>query len=97
MEFLRQFARLFGWKNRQIETLTEVQHDGYKVRIWRISSSLEEAQAFDHDNFKGVVERICENSLPSRWMTHLCSLPKIACVAIVDSTGNGVSVYPDWH
>lgn len=25
------------------------------------------------------------------------ALPRVACVAVVDEKGNGVSVYPDWH
>ena len=97
MEWLRQFARLFGYKNRQYETLTEVECDGHKIRIWRTAPTLLHAQDFDHTTFALSVMEFAEDHNPSEWHYELMRLPHVACVAIVDSHGNGVSAYGDWH
>lgn len=97
MEWLRQFARLFGWKNRQYETLTEVQCDGHKIRIWRTAPTLMHAIEFDHGEFAQSVSAFCEANNPSDWYLQLRDLPHVACVAITNMEGCGVSCYGDWH
>ena len=54
MEVIRQIGRLFGYKNRQYETLTEVNTQGWKVRIWREAKSLEEAEQFARQMMRGA-------------------------------------------
>ena len=97
MEWLKQFARLFGWKNRQYETLTEANVAGLKLRIWSTSPTLQAAEAFDHAALKSQMERLAAEWHPSKLHGELMKLPNVACVAIVDGNGNGVSGYPDWH
>ena len=97
MEVIRQIGRLFGYKNRQYETLTEVNTQGWKVRIWREAKSLEEAEQFDHASLQARMLAICETLDRKAWHADLMKLPKVACVAIVDAQGNGVSGYPDWY
>lgn len=96
MEILKQFARLFGYKNRQFETLTEINVDGAKIRIWREASSLEEAQTFDHDALMIQMHNVCTLFPPRYWTAQLMKMPRVACVAIVNAKGNGVSAYPNW-
>jgi len=96
MEILRQAARLFGIKNRQYETLSEVNAGGWKVRIWRTAGSLKAAQAFDQGAMQASMLGIVETLAPEFWAKELMKLPGVACVAIVDARGNGISAYPDW-
>lgn len=97
MEILRQFARMLGVRNRQFETLTELNFEGLKVRIWRDAPSLEYAQAFDHEIMRAEMLKICQTHASGEWQAKMMDMPKVACVAIVDKDGNGVSAYPDWH
>ena len=99
MEWLKQFARLFGWKNTQFETLTEANAAGLKIRIWSTRPTLEEATCFDHDAFAQQIEQIANSYAYSRekLFRRLMAMPNVACVAIVNQGGQGVSVYPDWH
>jgi hypothetical protein len=97
MEILRQAARLLGRKNRQYETLTEVNVAGAKVRIWREAKSLHEASQFNHGGLSEQMLTICETVDPKHWQEELMKLPKVACVAIVNVKGNGVNAYPDWY
>lgn len=96
MEILRQVARLAGRKNRQYETLTEENANGFKVRIWRAARTLDEAKAFDHNAMRQHMRKITQSLPREKWETALMALPAVACVAIVDREGDGVSVYPDW-
>ena len=96
-EILRQAARLAGVKNPQFESLTELNHHGYKIRIWRTAKTLEAAQTFDHASLQYVMrDAIVATLTPDDWFTALMKLPNVACVAIVDPNGNGASAYPDW-
>lgn len=100
MEILRQAARLFGRKNPQYETLTEVTFNGeatLKVRVWRAAKTLDEAKAFDHGRLKGHIGAVINNYPVEKWQGVLMQLPNVACVAIVNASGDGVSSYPDWH
>lgn len=97
MEILRQLARLVGHKNRQYETLTEVNVQGYKVRIWRQARTLEQAKRFDHFAYAEHMANVCSQLKPEEWSAMLMKLPDVACVAIVNAQGNGVSAYPDWY
>ena len=96
MEVLRQVARLFGRKNKQFETLTEENANGFKVRIWRAAKTLDEAKAFDHGALREHMRQITQSLPREKWEAALTTLPAVACVAIVDAEGNGVSSYPDW-
>ena len=102
MEILRQAARLVGFKNRQYETLTEINigaglyANGTKVRVWRAAKSLNAAAQFNHGDLSEQMRAICETVDPKHWQETLMKLPHVACVAIVDGQGNGVSGYPDW-
>lgn len=96
MEILRQAARLVGHKNKQFETLTEENANGFKIRIWRTAKTLEAAKAFDHAQMKDHIRQIAGSLPRDKWEAALMRLPHIACVAIVDADGNGVSSYPDW-
>lgn len=99
MEILRQAARLVGFKNRQYETLTEINFQGEggaKIRIWRSAKSIKAAQAFDHAAMQAQMREIVETLSSESWIAELMKLPNVACVAIVDGQGNGVSGYPDW-
>ena len=96
MEVLRQFARLAGHKNKQFETLTEDNAAGFKVRIWRAAKTLEEAKAFDHGTLREHMRQITGSLPRDKWEAALMRLPSVACVAIVDGEGNGISSYPDW-
>lgn len=97
MEILRQAARLFGRRNPQYETLTEVATASGKVRIWRTVKTLDEATQFDHRAFKAQVRAVTDMSAFPEWQRMLMRLPNVACVAIVNADGDGVSSYPDWH
>lgn len=97
MEILRQAARLFGRKNPQHETLTEVATASGKVRIWRTVKTLDEAIQFDHRRFTGHIRAVTDNFPVEKWQGVLMQLPNVACVAVVNADGNGVSSYPDWH
>lgn len=97
MEILRQAARLFGHKNKQYETLTEITAQGAKVRIWRSAKSIEAAKAFNHTQFAQHIRSVTDSLPQDHWEAALMRLPNVACVAIVDANGNGVSSYPDWH
>lgn len=97
MEIIRQAARLFGHKNRQYETLTELNAGGFKVRIWRSAKSLEAAKAFDHAKLQEHMQQVASGLPRDQWEMALMRFPNVACVAIVDANGNGVSSYPDWH
>jgi hypothetical protein len=94
MELLRQAARLAGRKNPQFESLTEINHAGWKIRIWRTAKTLGAAQAFDHASMQYVMRETIVAT--DDWFEALLALPNVACVAIVDQTGNGASAYPDW-
>ena len=96
MELLRQAARLVGIKNRQYETLTEITSSGQKVRVWRTAPSLQDAAGFDHRALSDKMQTICATIDKVHWQAELMKLPHVACVAIVDSNGNGISSYPDW-
>jgi len=57
MEWLKQFARLFGWRNRQYECLTETNVGGLKVRVWLSCKTLADAVWFDHGRFARRIEQ----------------------------------------
>lgn len=97
MEWLKQFARLFGWKNRQYETLTEANVRGLKVRVWATQASLQGALSFDHERLADKISAVAEHQPASKLHEEIMRWPGVACVAIVDANGNGVSAYPDWH
>ena len=100
MEILRQAARLFGRRNPQYETLTEVTFNGeetLKVRVWCSARTLDEATQFDHQRFMGHINVVMGHYPVEKWQGVLMKLPNVACVAIVNAGGNGVSSYPDWH
>jgi hypothetical protein len=100
MEILRQAARVFGRKNPQYETLTEVTYNGeatLKVRIWCAVKTLDEAAKFDHRRLKAHIRAVTDNYSVEKWQGVLMRLPNVACVAIVNADGDGVSSYPDWH
>lgn len=96
MEIIRQFGRLIGIKNKQYESLTEINFEGYKIRIWRTAGTLKKAQDFDHTKLKADMEAIVSTTAGEHWTAELMKLPKVACVAIVDASGCGVSAYPNW-
>lgn len=95
MEIFRQLARPFGFRNRQFETLTEINLDGRKVRIWRTARNPKTAAGFDHADFRAQMFAACTGP-EADWLGRLMKLPNVACVAIVDPAGCGVSAYPDW-
>jgi hypothetical protein len=100
MEWLRQFARLFGWKNAQVETLTEWTIGQWRVRVWRTQPSIYAAFEADNRDLRASTNAIvCGRDGPTaaQIVAALAALPRIACIAIVDADGNGISVYPDWH
>jgi len=97
MELLRQAARMIGLKNRQYETLTEITAQNHKVRIWRVAKSLKAAEDFNHGILSEQMMNICTTVDSKHWFEELMKLPNVACIAIVDKHGNGVSAYPDWH
>ena len=96
MEWLKQFVRLFGFKNAQVESLHEWNKDGFKIRVWRSNPSLEAALGENAADIEAHVMR-------SRFATieevirDVRKFKRVACVAVVDPAGNGVSFYPDWH
>lgn len=96
MEILRQAARLFGVKNPQYEALTEVNEAGLKIRIWSQCKTLEDAKAFDHPRRQEQMKEIAASLPADQWSQAMMRLPAVACVAIVNAEGNGVSAYPDW-
>jgi len=96
-EIFRQIARLFGQKNPQYETLTEIVTNVNKIRIWRIAKNLEAATKFNHQNFSKQVQLITDMHPVETWPILLMQIPGVACIAIVNTEGNGVSIYPDWH
>lgn len=98
MEWLKQFARLFGWRNRQYESLHEWNERGLKIRVWRAHPSIAEASAHEALDLEEAVYDFRTNGLAPDWLQdRLMRYPRVACVAIVDANGNGVSAYPDWH
>lgn len=98
MEWLKQFARLFGWKNAQFETLTEINVSGMKIRIWGSHTTLDAALSFDHEDFSRRIELLASDyTSREKLYRRLMQIKNVACVAIVNDRGNGVSVYPDWH
>lgn len=97
MEILRQAARLVGHKNKQFESLREWTKNGWKIRIWRTEPSLGHACTVPPDDLTAAIEAF-EPGMKLRQMHEvLMRMPRVACVAIVDEQGNGVSSYPDWH
>ena len=96
MEILRQAARLAGVKNPQFESLTELNHEGWKIRIWREAKTLEAAKTFNHAALQESMRMVVGSKAPDDWFAALMKLPNVACVAIVDPNGNGTSAYPDW-
>lgn len=96
-EILRQIARLFGQKNPQYETLTEIVTGVNKIRIWKTHKNLEATTQFNHQNFSKQVRLITDMHPVETWPILLMQIPNVACVAIVNTEGNGVSIYPDWH
>lgn len=98
MEWLKQFARLFGWKNRQYESLYEWNVGETKIRVWRTADSLEQAgDLADRIEISTIIENFRHAPQSKVMQATIMKLPRVACVAIVDATGNGVSAYPDWH
>ena len=97
MEIIRQAARLFGHKNKQYETLTELNTEGHKIRIWRVSKALVDGKAFDHDQFREQMRQIAGSVPVDKWEAAFMRMPKVSCVTIVDANGNGIACYPDWH
>ena len=102
MELLKQFARLFGYKNEQFESLNEYTYREYKVRVWLYYSSLEEADAnrsLVHANTQNALNAFYSISLSfNEIVTKILTVTSnVACIAITDKEGNGVSYYPDWH
>ena len=95
-EILRQAARLAGVKNPQYESLTELNHEGWKIRIWRTAKTLDDARVFDHASMQAAMLETIMALSPGQWLKALMKLPQVACVAIVDPAGNGASAYPDW-
>lgn len=95
-EILRQAARLIGFKNKQYEALTEINAAGMKLRIWSACKSLEAAKTFDHPTLQEKMRKVAASIPADQWTQTLMALPNVACVAIVNSEGNGVSAYPDW-
>lgn len=90
--------RLFGWKNRQYETITQVQVGALQFRIWSTVASLEEAIVFDHTALATKITDIATRRDDRKLMlAAMMRLPKTACVAVVDPQGNGGSFYADWH
>ena len=96
MEIIRQAARLFGHKNKQYETLTELNTEGHKIRIWRKAKTLADAKAFDHAAFQGQMREIAASLPVDKWEAALMRLPHASCATVVDTSGNGVACYPDW-
>lgn len=97
MEWLKQFARLFGWKNRQFESLHEWNRGPWKIRVWRTERSLGDAYTNGTQAIEAVIDRFDPQHKPVQLHEELMRLADVACVAIVDANGNGVSAYPDWH
>lgn len=96
MEWLKQFVRLFGFKNAQVESLHEWNKDGFKIRVWRTNADLDAALKEDAADIEALIMRSRFGSL-GEIIRAVRIMPRVACVAVVDSTGNGVSFYPDWH
>lgn len=101
MEWLKQFARLFGWKNRQYESLLEFNEGGYKVRLWITQKNLGQALNPVVPDIASMIRANITRNLGTlvrgALFEELMAIDNVACVAIVDSAGNGVSAYPDWH
>ena len=97
MEWLKQFARLFGWRNRQYESLHEWNRGPWKIRVWRTERSLGDAYNNGTQRIEAIVAEFDPSHKPISLHERLMALPNVACVAIVDANGNGVSAYPDWH
>ena len=98
MEIFRQFVRLFGWKNKQDESLRKYQIGPYEVRVWRRTKSPQESWDDQREDIKHVIRRCADApSISAPDIAYVIStLPDIACVAITDQAGNGLSHYPDW-
>lgn len=109
MEILKQIARLFGRRNPQFESLTEfVAYDDpvsmadterrikLRVRIWRTETNICEAAVPDRRDLNDMW-RACAARPVVVIANEFGSMDRVACVAIVDAQGNGLSYYPDWH
>ena len=96
MEIIKQFMRLFGRRNPQYESLTEYNTDKLKVRIWRTEATLFDASVPDRSELLSVWRSVAERPVVII-ANELGACDRVACVAIVDADGNGMSYYPDWH
>jgi hypothetical protein len=69
-----------------------------KIRVWRTEPSLGDAYTADFVTITNVIDAFGPSGgHPIALHAALMALPRVACVAIVDANGNGVSAYPDWH
>ena len=96
MEWLKQLFRLFGVKNPQVESLHEWNKDGFKIRIWRMNGNLDLALIERAEDVEALIMRSRFASM-NEVIRALRECDRVACVAVVDSAGNGVRYYPDWH
>ena len=51
----------------------------------------------DRIDISAIIENFSHAPQSKVMQAMIMKLPRVACVAIVDANGNGVSASPDWH
>lgn len=101
MEWFKQIRRLFGWKNVQYESLLEFSVGNKKVRVWTTHTSLRNAEDHKYEFRRETLQFLVDNSeyqSNEDLIKLICkNEPDVACIAITNENGNGISYYPDWH
>lgn len=79
-------------KNRQYETMTRIERGGWTIRVWRKTDQFTYGPDFE------VQEAVNDAPLfVSSIADAIDALPDIEAYEILDESGNGALVYPDWR
>lgn len=92
---IAQIKRLFGIKNRQLETYAEFDMaDGSVLRVWRSAKKGAEFTSPDWHDVKVITDTWGADA--SGIDSRISNMPRVTCTSLLRN-GRASIIYPDWH
>jgi hypothetical protein len=79
--------------NRQLESMTKGNTERFTVRVWRTEDSFD---VINNSDIESEIKKCHYYQTPQQVAEDLEKIPRVAAVEVLDTSGNGVLVYPDW-
>lgn len=88
--------------NPVLESMTRLHVDGRTIRVWRTEKDFKSANNSDLHEWAAQLDGVIFASAPNKptneeLIRAVCTFNRIAAVEVLDETGGGFVLYPDWN